>query len=334
MASSLRFSPRHAFSTVTLLAPSIAHAEVQVSTVGFTSIQVKFQSGQSSTAGVKALRVRFTAQSAAGLASTACWSDDTPGRSSGIGLGRRRLCSSLASLRQSRSAPDLKSRGRHGQARRLASPPVIQGNHQRCYGAVACRLQHEQMPLFLHSVAEQINMQSAGQHKQRFQVDIWEQFINGWRHSTQTTAQLAAALALTAGWNDNTPCCTCAQGSDSDDCVRQRALFPVNELIHSRLRGPTKTSQPSRCSFLPPWSSSKQLWASTLLLLYANTARTPSTSTGTALSTRPNTATPCPVSAEKAGASWSHGGTSISTRKRLRFWVLFFKDSVLSRHGP
>ena len=170
VASSPRFSLRHAFSTVTLLAPSIAHAEVQVSTVGFTSIQVKFQSGQSSTAGVKALRVRFTAQSAAGLASTACWSDDTPGRSSGIGLGRRRLCSSLASLRQSHSAPDLKSRGRHGQARRLASPPVIQGNHQRCYGAVACRLQHEQMPLFLHSVAEQINMQSAGQHKQRFQA--------------------------------------------------------------------------------------------------------------------------------------------------------------------
>ncbi len=132
---------------MTLHAPSVAHAEVQVSTVGFTSLQVKFQSGQSSTAGVKALQVRFNAQGAAGLASNACWNDDTPGRSSGIGLGRRRLCSSLASLRQSRSAPDLKSRGRHGQARRLASPSVIQGNHQRCYGAVACRLQHEQMPL-------------------------------------------------------------------------------------------------------------------------------------------------------------------------------------------
>ena len=138
MASSPRFSPRHAFSTVTLLAPSIAHAEVQVSTVGFTSIQVKFQSGQSSTAGVKALRVRFTAQSAAGLASTACWSDDTPGRSSGIGLGRRRLCSSLASLRQSRSAPDLKSRGRL-RTPLTSPPPSLSSRHPRKSSALLRR---------------------------------------------------------------------------------------------------------------------------------------------------------------------------------------------------
>jgi hypothetical protein len=92
---------------------------------------------------------------------------------------------------------------------------------QQEFGAIAMarRIQHEQMPLFLHAVADQISNRSEGLHKQLSQVGMLKQFIDGRRRSAQASAQRAADLALTSDWgdDDDTPCGAGAPDSDSDD---------------------------------------------------------------------------------------------------------------------
>jgi hypothetical protein len=69
---------------------------------------------------------------------------------------------------------------------------------------MARHTQHDQMPLFLNAVAEQISTRSEGVHKQRCQVDM--ETFHRWMSS-----QRAAALVLTSCGDNSSARHTCVR---------------------------------------------------------------------------------------------------------------------------
>ena len=101
--------------------------------------------------------------------------------------------------------------------------------------AQARQAQHEQMPLFLHAVACQIDLQSTGSDSLRSQVGMWKQFIDGWHISAQAGAQRASAMAITAGFSSNgdggghSPGPGGRHDSDSDDHMPKSRAAPKDK---------------------------------------------------------------------------------------------------------
>lgn len=211
---------------------------------------------------------------------------------------------------------------------------------QQEFGAIAMarRTQHEQMPLFLHSVAEQISKRSEGLHKQRSQVGMWKQFIDGWRHSAQASAQREAALALTADWGDcdDTPCGARAPDSDSDDGS------PAPR-ISSRDKGtPRQTPKPKpakeKSTTSPIFPSSKEVIGAALGL-------DPPGGDCRHCKNPGHFHTDCPVRWAKRGhplpgfssngrrirGAWEDGNP---TKETFSAWVRFWKDPALFGSGP
>ena len=124
--------------------------------------------------------------------------------------------------------------------------------------AQARRLQHEQMPLFLHAVACQFDTQSAGPDELRTKVGMWKQFIDAWHISAQAGAQRASALALTTGFGSvgdggGYPSgLGSAHDSDSDD--RAPKLRPTPRDKSAQKQPATPQAQKERSSLLFPAS--------------------------------------------------------------------------------
>ena len=210
------------------------------------------------------------------------------------------------------------------------------------FGAIALarRTQHEQMPLFLHSVAEQITTRSEGKHKQRSQVGMWKQFIDGWRHSAQASAQRAAALALTSDWgdddDDDAACGSGAPDTDSDDSAPAARNPPRGKGTPRQTPKPKPAKEKPAVS--PTFPASKEVIGAALGL-------DPPGGNCRHCQQSGHFHSDCPVRWAQRGhplPGFSNNGRRIRgawvdgnpTKETFAAWVRFWKNSALFGSGP
>ena len=208
--------------------------------------------------------------------------------------------------------------------------------------AQARQAQHEQMPLFLHAVACQIDLQSAGSDSLRSQVGMWKQFIDGWHISAQAGAQRASAMALTAGFSSGgdgggySPGPGGHHDSDSDDHAPKSRSAPKDKAAQ---RQTPKVKAPKDKTLTPNYfPASKEVIGAALGI------EPPAARCKFCLETG-HFHSDCPVGWAKRGhplPGFNKNGRKVRsawdgdnpTKDTFAAWVRLWKDATVFENGP